>query len=184
MKSLIIGGTGMLKAATQHFLDQNHQLAILARNPMIFDERTLSNKANQLRLISINYAQTDNFIGAIQIVQKEWQGFDRAIIWMHNHAQASLVALLELLNQQSQRTCDIYHLQGSAAYRPNRLDNSAIDAHISKENYHQVILGFQIEDNCSRWLTHQEISQGTIYAVENKIKRHIIGTIEPWEKHP
>lgn len=50
--------------------------------------------------------------------------------------------------------------------------------------YHQVQLGFKIEDSHSRWLTNEEISQGVIDSIQHDRLLHTVGTMEPWEKRP
>ena len=49
-------------------------------------------------------------------------------------------------------------------------------------SYHQVQLGFFIEGNHSRWLTHKEISDGVIEAIEKRKKILTIGQIDSQEK--
>jgi len=50
--------------------------------------------------------------------------------------------------------------------------------------YHQVQLGFVIEGDRSRWLTHSEISGGVIEAIRGGLPRHVVGTLEPWSRRP
>ncbi|WP_054636122.1 hypothetical protein [Thalassobacillus sp. C254] len=51
-------------------------------------------------------------------------------------------------------------------------------------NYKEVILGFEFENNHSRWLTQKEICDGVIWAYNNKGSRFIIGKTEPWSLKP
>jgi len=39
-----------------------------------------------------------------------------------------------------------------------------------------------MEEGHARWLTHEEISQGVIVAIQQDPPIHIIGTLQPWEK--
>lgn len=48
----------------------------------------------------------------------------------------------------------------------------------------QVILGFVIVDDGSRWLTHEEISGGVIEAMQSDRGRSVVGAMEPWEERP
>lgn len=50
--------------------------------------------------------------------------------------------------------------------------------------YRQVILGFVIEGGRSRWLTHQEISDGVLKAVHQDAAWSVVGTVEPWSMRP
>ena len=47
-----------------------------------------------------------------------------------------------------------------------------------------LALGFQLEGERSRWLTHEEISSGIIEALERQASRSIVGVVEPWEMRP
>ncbi len=47
-----------------------------------------------------------------------------------------------------------------------------------------VRLGFVIEDNHSRWLSHAEIAQGVYNAFVSGAKRCAVGVIEPWDSRP
>ncbi|NWG46914.1 MAG: hypothetical protein HXY25_10275 [Alphaproteobacteria bacterium] len=50
--------------------------------------------------------------------------------------------------------------------------------------YTQVILGFHLEGETARWLTHAEIAGGVLDALAGPTARHVIGTLEPWERRP
>jgi hypothetical protein len=50
--------------------------------------------------------------------------------------------------------------------------------------YHQIHLGFVIDGNKSRWLTHQEISDGVIRCIRMNTRKLIVGTLTPWDKRP
>jgi hypothetical protein len=45
-------------------------------------------------------------------------------------------------------------------------------------------LGFVLEGNHSRWLTHAEISGGVIHSIQTQSKRHVVGTLTPWYRRP
>jgi hypothetical protein len=62
-------------------------------------------------------------------------------------------------------------------------DDAAIREAIG-DCYSQVILGFVLDGNSSRWLTNDEISAGVIKAIEQPEEISIVGSIEPWERRP
>ncbi|MED4701280.1 hypothetical protein P9436_19755 [Lysinibacillus capsici] len=41
-----------------------------------------------------------------------------------------------------------------------------------------------MEEGHARWLTHEEISQGVIVAIQQDPPIHIVGTLQPWAKRP
>lgn len=76
---------------------------------------------------------------------------------------------------------ELYHVLGSS----KNLDEIDKSIDISaKCLYHQVQLGFILYGNRSRWLTHDEISNGVITCIQNKLKKFVVGTLEPWDKRP
>nr|QQZ48808.1 hypothetical protein JKL49_15675 [Phenylobacterium glaciei] len=48
----------------------------------------------------------------------------------------------------------------------------------------QVVLGFKVEEAGSRWLTHDEISDGVLEAARADRLLTIIGQTEPWSAKP
>ncbi|HSY87570.1 MAG TPA: hypothetical protein VLA85_13465 [Verrucomicrobiae bacterium] len=52
-------------------------------------------------------------------------------------------------------------------------------------DYRIVVLGFVIEpDGRSRWLTHDEISAGTVKSLAGATPLSIIGAVTPWSARP
>lgn len=75
----------------------------------------------------------------------------------------------------------LYHVLGS---NENLKEIKREIIEINNCDYHQVQLGFIIENNRSRWLTNEEISNGVINCIEVKSERFIVGTLTPWDKRP
>lgn len=50
--------------------------------------------------------------------------------------------------------------------------------------YREIILGFVLEGDRSRWLTDAEISAGVLAAVDADQPRYIVGTVRPWHLRP
>ena len=50
--------------------------------------------------------------------------------------------------------------------------------------YRQIILGFVLEGNTSRWHTNKEIAAGVNRAIQADEERFVVGTLEPWEMRP
>ncbi|WP_400242173.1 hypothetical protein AB3U99_14995 [Niallia sp. JL1B1071] len=70
----------------------------------------------------------------------------------------------------------LFHITGSSSYLSKIKKELTIPQNCS---YHQIQLGFILEKNYSRWLTHKEISAGVIEAIKHNCKRKIVGVIEP-----
>ncbi|MCI0764280.1 short-chain dehydrogenase [Bacillus sp. TL12] len=77
------------------------------------------------------------------------------------------------------KSYSLFHILGSSA---SRLERRKIESPLC--NYHRVILGFILQGEHSRWLTHEEIAEGVIAGIQSKEDEYIVGTIEPWGLRP
>lgn len=106
-----------------------------------------------------------------------------AVCWIHSSAPEALQTVAAELGRSGE-PCRLFHVRGSAAADPTRLPRPALDELPPTVSYRQVILGFQIEGNRSRWLTHREISQGVLQAIEDDAEYRAVGVVRPWEMRP
>jgi len=190
--TLTIGTTGMLTEATRELFKESKHLTCIARTSESLGrlEPTLSNLGNNFYPITADYQATDDFMTAIE---QAWNiaAFDLIVVWMHSSGERSLIQLIEFLSNQTQ-SINFLHVVGSAVANPNQKAESANFKVGDNLKYHQVILGFQIENSnsqsvdqwVSRWLTHKEISQGVLEAIREKKEKYIIGTVKPWSARP
>lgn len=105
------------------------------------------------------------------------------------------LSLSEKTQAESLRHARLFHLIGSMDTRP--AVRAAIERY-TKEHpgiaWRRVLLGFKmtgkgkaggaIGAGGSRWLTHEEIWQGTLAAIDNDWVESVIGVVTPWEKRP
>ena len=167
----------MLAQATRALASQSEQLTCLARTEKSLERLGSLDSSQTFRGVSVDYRDANTFMDA---VTETWQcqSVDLVLLWMHSSGSKSLLALFDLTSQQT-HSLQVFHVLGSAAANP------AEDATQPEvENYHQIILGFVLELSGSRWLTHEEISMGTLEAIEEKKPQHIIGVVEPWSARP
>jgi len=158
----------MLHAMTDHFITHGHDVTILARDPDKLNALVKNYPEHKnSHVIAQDYTETDDFIASLRHAGP----FDIVICWMHSLARDSLSALLELLEAQSHRA-QFYHIKG-LSYK-----GLAKDALLKDKNnldYAEIILGFKIEKGTQRWLTHTEIAQGVVDAVESGSAKSVIG---------
>ena len=50
--------------------------------------------------------------------------------------------------------------------------------------FHQIILGFHVDEDGSRWLHNAEIAAGVLLAIDQPKDITIIGTVTPWFARP
>lgn len=181
---LIIGGTGMLRDATEYFVSNDYQVSVIGRDIKklnYFTSKFPDKKT--FDLISIDYTKTADFIKIVAEKIKDHGSFDILISWMHSNGSNSLLQLIDTIKKYNDRTV-LYHIKGSMFY--DALKNSSFNP-ISTNNkliYREIFLGFKIENNSSRWLTNAEISSGVIEAVKSNKDKSIIGQIEPLDLIP
>lgn len=48
----------------------------------------------------------------------------------------------------------------------------------------EIILGFVLEADGSRWLSHGEIARGVLQAVAEDREESVVGVVRPWERRP
>jgi hypothetical protein len=172
MHALVIGGTGMLAEATRYLAERFDHVSLVARRP----ERL--GRLERIHPLALDYEETDLLVAAIRQAIAKHGSIDLVVAWIHSTAPAALPAVLRELKEPFR----LIHVRGSGAADPSHPPaQPEVPAHC---RYQQVILGFVIEGNRSRWLTHAEISQGVIAAIESDDARRIVGTVRPWEMRP
>ncbi len=175
--ALIIGGTGMLKAASLAIIDKYEKTTLIARNVDRLEQIAINPKTNP---ISLNYTDSNMLKAALKSSTQKYGSFDLAIIWIHSTAPQAPYIAAEFVN------ADYYHLLGSSYGKPGE-DNTerlAKFRDFKNLNYHEIILGFILEDNASRWLSHNEISTGVLKAIKQQQKSFVVGTLSPWSARP
>ena len=99
---------------------------------------------------------------------------DIVVAWIHSTAPSALTIIAkEVSNSKSE--WELFHILGSSS------DLNRIKREVTMPrgcSYHQVQLGFVIEDGHSRWLTNKEISNGVIEAIKKGNKIRTIGQID------
>lgn len=172
---LFIGGTGMLLPAVQMLLARGERVLTVARHP----ERAGSDPL--LRSIQGNWAAAASMATAIRKEIPRETLIGKAIFWVHEpYATEVHRALSSLLAEDA----TVVHVVGSSRGNPTK--DPVPDVYAQPRTYRRVILGFQGQKGQTRWLTDDEISTGTIGALDHKgeEKEFIVGRIEPWEDHP
>lgn len=178
MNSLIVGGTGMLKASSEYLVSVSNHSYITGRN----ESRREQFKAENVTTLPLDYAKA----GFSEELQNQIEHpISTALLWLHSSGSNELLKLIEYLAGQANQ-CSIYHVLGSASYNPAKLTNPFKEKAQAYDNltYNEVILGFQKDGNYSRWLSHEEIGLGAIQAIKNQAKKYTIGQTEPWSDRP
>src|SRR5699024_1252701 len=176
---LIIGGTGMLQKVCLNLNNESSFVAMIGRRQS--SRNSLAKKCSHpenMNTISVDYHNDDQLKKTLKSSFHKY-GYPHLIIsWIHSSAPYALDIVIDLM-QQSPYTWRLFHVQSSASVF--KKENTSVPATCL---YRRVYLGFVIENNRSRWLTHDEISEGVIDAIITDRLETTVGTLEPWDKRP
>ncbi|WP_078393198.1 hypothetical protein [Shouchella patagoniensis] len=173
---LVFGGTGMLSVAVSWLGGQCKNLVVYARN-----EKKAQSIRQPFTFYELDYKNTEDVRKAIMEALAENGEVDLVLVWVHGTAPHAVQTIMDEVNRRQAKKWRLVHVKGSssskeAIEKKEKTNGSCI--------YQEVFLGFIVEESRSRWLTHEEISRGTIEAIANPISRHLIGTLTPWDARP
>lgn len=178
---LVVGGTGMLAKTTIWLADNGYYVSVLARNRRKMDKLLeQSHKRGQLIQIPVDYKNHE------ELKHRLRENFEQngtpclVVAWIHSDA----VKAREIIIQEVSKTSipfDLYIILGSSSNREVVRQNIAVPEHCT---LHIVQLGFVVENNGSRWLTHDDIAGGVIEAIKHEKIEQVVGVLEPWSRRP
>lgn len=180
--ALVIGGTGMLSGATHWLVRQNYRVSVVARNQnrmkKLIDQ---SENPSAITPVFVDYCNETDLHREINRIIHENGEIKLVVAWIHSIGKNTLPIIAEVISKNSKDKWRLFHVLGSSTDLKKAVRDVEIPAGC---HYRQIQLGFVIENNFSRWLTHKEISDGIIECIQKDVPLHIIGTVEPWELRP
>lgn len=179
---LIIGGTGMLKQASVWLNAQGYHISVIARGKERLAELgTALSYQDHYTPIILDYREDDRLRATIQEIQAKHGPIHQVVSWISTAAPQALKIVLEEVSKANRDSFHLVHVLGS------RSNLEEVKKHLAPPpncHYCQVKLGFVIEGNSSRWLTHDEISAGVIQGIQTSRPITIVGTLGPWDMRP
>jgi hypothetical protein len=172
--ALVIGGTGMLSDVCVALAQQGYIVSIIGRTVSKFQRIISESPVDSIFPIVVDYNSND-VLDEVDKVIEEKGSFDLIVSWTPNY---SVLERICRVNRRIDNFC-LFHVKGSRRYFKDetiQIPNNC--------NYRKVFLGFIIENECSRWLTHDEISNGVMNQIETDQPTGIIGQIVPYELRP
>ena len=161
---MVIGGTGMLTGFCRSLAERRHPLSVLARRP--------ANLGPGVRCFPCDYTDPDLFERAIRSAISAMGKPEVLITWIHGSAPDAA----ELAARLTKPSRHLRILGSAGARRPTPGP--------SEVGGERIILGFALDQDTSRWLTHAEICAGVLRAFDHPSPESIVGTIEPWDRRP
>lgn len=170
----------MLKAASEHLIEQGNIVTLMARNVRELDaiKGKYPEKRGKIVTISQDYRYTARAMEKVRKAAGLFVRIDLALLWVHATGREFSEEVKHFLFSHYRRSV-VYQLIGSAEEDPNTL-REPVWRESYPERYREIILGYRKDGNTSRWLTHREISQGTLRAIGSDQSRYTIGTTAPW----
>lgn len=179
---IVIGGTGMLRAAVRTLVERGNTVVAAARRPG--RGAPLGATTGEYVPVEGQWAEPEMLIDAIRtaLIQRGTldSGVHGAIIWIHTpHRQAVLNELERVLGSDA----TVLQLWGSATKDPREVMGEEDRADRPWRTRH-LFLGYQRDLGGSRWLTSEEISSATVRAWDGEDDYFIAGRIDPWGHRP
>lgn len=175
---LTLGCTGMLAGAVKELARRGCDVSLLSRRPGRLISKRMHPFPCDWQDVASVLAATSKAVDALDQPRQ-------ALVWCHDKYVA--YALARALAPGGE-TVDYFHVLGSGVSdpaRPDRLNRlNDIYKAIQGIDWHAICLGFVIEDETSRWLTHSEICHGVLKMMTNPAAQHVIGTTRPWSAKP
>ncbi|MDV6011960.1 hypothetical protein [Haloechinothrix sp. LS1_15] len=175
---LVVGGTGMLGPAVRTLARDGSLVLSVARRP----ERL--GQVPGVMPVTGDWARPDDLAEAVAAaIAATGCGAPRgAITWVHSpHTAAVHTAIARLLT----RDAVVVNLRGSAGRDPSHDAAHVPDAFAQPRRYRAVVLGFtDTAGGGTRWLTHREISDAALRALNDEEAVQIVGRISPWSDRP
>lgn len=172
MHILIVGGTGMLKGVIEQYANTGHNLTLLARNRKKLNQLKDINP-QKINIIATDYIQTEAAIIKVQEAIKQSGKIDLAILWIHSTGDEFKIKLKELLIITNPFV-KVFELIGSATRNPMTINTDNL-LKFNSTHYRRIVLGYKFSNHQFRWLTDEEICEGTLYAIKKDEPLHIIG---------
>ena len=172
MQTLIVGGTGMLEAASVELALRSSSLTMVART-----KRSLARYQDlcshpHLHLIQTDWNDEELFLETIANHIARIGPPDLVVAWLHHNDLGPKLA--EIVCNHSKKATFV-QICGSMNPRRSTDGNLNVQKHI---DYRRVILGFIETSGSRRWLTHNEICEGVISAIDGKAQEYVVGDLD------
>ncbi|MGG0240370.1 short-chain dehydrogenase [Bacillus rhizoplanae] len=179
MHVLVVGGTGMLQEVSKWFVAKGIHTSVISRNVNRLERiKNSCNAPEKVTCLAVDYHNSDELRAKVKNTMKKNGPVTLVVAWIHSTAVDALQIISEEIEVFSKKW-ELFHILGSNAYKSDKKVRYS-----SLCSYYRIILGFVVEEKCSRWLTHGEIASGVIAGIQNKQQEWIVGTLKPWDARP
>lgn len=183
--ALVLGGTGMLQGCAEELLERGWRVVLPCRRAK--PEMGQAARAAMRRRghtptgdscwVAADWARADEL--AERVRAELDRPVDLLVAWVHaSYREAVLKAVEPLLAP----TAPVVEVHDIGAINPTRgVPDPLLEGHPTQ----QVVLGFVRHSDRTRWLTHEEISEGVMQAVHRALEGkqssvHQLGEVDTW----
>lgn len=175
--TVIIGGTGMLFAASVELAAQSHRFTSVARTRASLArlDAALPKGRGPHHMLALDWSEPEAFIAGIANHIEETEEPELVVAWVHNEQLGIRVASV-----LGRGNVQFFHVLGSVTANPGKIAEQ-VQAGVNlppNVAYHQVILGAASQGSHLRWLTNAEISSGVLKAVQAQQMQFVVGTVK------
>ncbi|WP_063480192.1 hypothetical protein [Paenibacillus glucanolyticus] len=177
--ALVIGGSGILANTSLWLADEGFTVSVIGRDNHKLSK--LTGMSKNIIPISVDYYNERLFSSEIHNSITTNGPYDLVVRWIHNNDKQIIDTISSEIRKVTNEGWNLFHILGSNS---NLEDIRSKMDYIENCDYHQIQLGFIMENDKSRWLTHDEISNGVINGIKSNSKKYLVGTLTPWSKKP
>ncbi len=192
MHALVVGGTGMLRPVVHYLIKAGWHVSVIAMTQQSLNslrdevsskchpQSKSQTKVNRLYTFALDYANTEELQKVLHDSVETNGSITLTIAWIHSSSPAALLTVALAVEG------DFFQVRSAGVSQKSYQDPFDI-ASVQKMahlKYHRIILGFQMDDYGTRWLTNEEIADGVIGAFSKKESSTVVGIVEPWDKRP
>lgn len=165
----------MLAGVSTWLVHEGYHVSIIGRNPIKHQQvkEKVADPAS-ITSIAVDYKNLPELKLQLEKTLANNGPISTVISW--SHSLESLQTIVGILSNQH-IPWELLQVKGSRKYFQD--DVLEIPANCQSRS---VYLGFVLEGEHSRWLIHDEICKGVIWAFQENLPSSIIGTIEPYER--
>ncbi len=181
-RALLLGCTGMLAELPIRLAADNFQVAMVGRNRQKLQgvQSAAGALADRITLLVLDYQNRERLARWVAHVQLIEGPIDTVVAWIHGDQELVLATVVQEVERYRQSAWDLYLIQGIAG----SLQPGPSPGVGDYGRFHQVILGYQVDGERSRWLTHEEIVQGTWQALQDGGATTVVGRVSPYSGRP
>lgn len=174
---LVIGGTGMLRSAVYELVDRDLKVVVASRRP----DRAARPATGRGEFVPVVAAwqEPQALVDAI-VVATGGRLVTCVVVWVHFPYRAEMMRELARVVAPDAIVVQVW---GSASQDPRDV-RATEQVTLPGRRMCDVLLGYVSEAGVARWLTHTEISDGVLQALDRTEALQVVGQIDPWEQRP